>query len=43
MRTLAAQNIIRTGRRRLEFIDLQRLQTAIEKFAVQAAPESLGD
>ncbi len=29
MRSLTAQNIIRTGRRRLEFVDLARLQTSV--------------
>jgi hypothetical protein len=27
MRSLVSQNIIRTGRRRMEFVDLNRLQT----------------
>jgi CRP-like cAMP-binding protein len=35
MRALTTQNIIRTGRRRLEFIDLGRLQTAVSKTALQ--------
>ena len=35
MRSLTAQNIIRTGRRRLEFVDLARLQTSVAKVAMQ--------
>jgi hypothetical protein len=31
MRALTTQNIIRTGRRRLEFLDLSRLQTSVDK------------
>lgn len=33
MRALCAQNIIRTGRRRIEFVDLPRLQTAVRRTA----------
>lgn len=34
MRALAAQDIIRTGRRRLEFVDLARLQTSVGKLSL---------
>jgi hypothetical protein len=30
MRSLTSQNIIRTGRRKLEFLDLSRLQTSVD-------------
>jgi len=35
MRALTAQNIIRTGRRRIEFVDLARLQTSVGRVALQ--------
>ena len=36
MRALTSLNIIKTGRRRLEFIDLARLQTNVGKLALRA-------
>jgi len=43
MRALAAQSIIKAGRRRLEFLDLGRLQTSVERLSVQAAPAEKPD
>lgn len=37
MRALTAQNIIKTGRRRLEFVDLERLQTTVGKLVLHGA------
>lgn len=42
MRALAAQNIIKAGRRRLEFVDLERLQITVGKVALHGAePEQI--
>ena len=35
MRALTAQNIIRTGRRRIEFLDIARLQTSVGRLSLQ--------
>ncbi|HLZ84183.1 MAG TPA: Crp/Fnr family transcriptional regulator [Caulobacteraceae bacterium] len=37
MRALSAQNIIKTGRRRIQFVDLARLQTSVGRLSLQAA------
>ena len=37
MRVLAAQNIIKTGRRRLEFVDLERLQINVGRLVLHGA------
>ena len=42
MRALAAQNIIRTGRRRLEFIDLARLRSAVDRSTAQGEEQDGG-
>jgi hypothetical protein len=38
MRALTTQNIIRTGRRRLQFVDLSRLQTSVGKVVPPGEP-----
>ena len=40
MRALAAQNIIRTGRRRLEFVDLAKLQTSVGQVALNTGDQT---
>ena len=42
MRALTALNIIKTGRRRLEFVDLSRLQTSVGRLALQGAEAEAG-
>lgn len=39
MRALVAQNIIKTGRRRIQFVDLGRLQTSVGRLSLQT-PEA---
>ncbi len=42
MRALASQNIIKTGRRRLEFVDLARLQTTVGLVALNSGDSLRG-
>lgn len=42
MRALTAQNIIKTGRRRLEFIDLAKLQTSVGQVTLHGADGTRG-
>ena len=42
MRALASQNIIKTGRRRLEFVDLARLQTSVGLVALNGGESARG-
>jgi CRP/FNR family transcriptional regulator, cyclic AMP receptor protein len=37
MRALTTQNIIKTGRRRIQFVDIARLQTTVGRLSLQAA------
>jgi DNA-binding transcriptional regulator YhcF (GntR family) len=36
MRALVTQNIIKTGRRKIQFLDIARLQTSVGRLSLQA-------